>query len=124
MSSTKLASRRVSTLFDPRTHCSLHHVPHIGKVKRRPSSLWRKEALEYIKPLAAYSTSTGRRLDVQTLRIDVDKRARTGFFTLNHQQGVLTIKPDKADAIIEDFLARKKKMDHASNVKELVASVF
>jgi hypothetical protein len=124
MSSRRLAARRISVLLEPRTRSSLQHGYHVGNVKPRPSIQWRIKALEYIKPLATYATSTGQRLDVQRLRTDVDKRARIGFYTLSHQQGALSIKPDKADAIIAEFLAQTKNMDHASNVKQLVASVF
>jgi hypothetical protein len=63
-------------------------------------------------------------LDVQRARIDVDKRARLGFYTLNRQQGVLKMEPHTADAIYADFIHQKKNMDPGSNIRRIEKSVF
>jgi hypothetical protein len=58
------------------------------------------------------------------LRIDIDERARLGFYALSQQQGSLLMDRVKANSIAKEFLAKKKTKDNGSNIKHLASSVF
>jgi hypothetical protein len=72
----------------------------------------------------AYATASGQKLDLPRIRADVDERSRIGFYALSQQQGSLLMDRVKANSIAKEFLARKKTMDHGSNVKGLASSAF
>jgi hypothetical protein len=71
----------------------------------------------------AYATSSGQRHDVQRYRKDVDERGRLGYYILSKQQGALHMESAKANAIVKEFLAKQKTMDHRSNIQHLATSV-
>lgn len=53
------------------------------------------------------------------LRADVDERSRYGFYKLSKIQASLKMEADKANAIYNDFVAHKSRIDHKSNVLRL-----
>ena len=64
------------------------------------------------------------KLDVQRLRVDVDKRARNGFYTLMKQQGPLSLQPSTADAIINDFIHHTDNKEYGPLVQSLAKSAL
>jgi hypothetical protein len=64
------------------------------------------------------------KFDARKYRLDVDERARIGFYTMSKMQGILLMDPSKANSIAKEFLAKQKTMDHAKNIKHLASSVF
>ena len=66
--------------------------------------------------------SYAQRLDVKSLRADVDKRGRIGWYHLTSGQKILLLQPDVAEAIYSDFVAHKNGKDDGKLVKHLVSS--
>ena len=83
-------------------------------------------------PMASHWLATGmrtqnysinRKLDPKA-RVEVDTRARLGFYTICKQQSVLNIEPRTALSIYNDFVAKTKTTSHSDNVLRIVESRF
>jgi hypothetical protein len=126
MASPRLLLRPAGTLknIQPCIFCqSRQFVRNVHPDSARKPFHW-STAKTFITSSAAYATSPGQRPNVERLRIDVDKHARVGFYTLNRQQRALLTDENTAESIFTDFVAQQNNMDHGSNIKRLAASVF
>jgi hypothetical protein len=85
---------------------------------------WQPRTSRSIISSREYATVPRQKLDVQRLRLDVDERARLGFYTLVKTQGALKIERDVANAVIKEFTARQTTIDHSSNIKSLASSAL
>ncbi|KAH7408579.1 hypothetical protein DE146DRAFT_381843 [Phaeosphaeria sp. MPI-PUGE-AT-0046c] len=91
-----------------------------GNALNNPSKRSSRETKSHVHGLhQAYATSAKPRLDTQRLRVDVDERARLGFYALNQKQKVLLIDRVTANSIAKEFLVNQKTMDPGKNVQNL-----
>ena len=122
MSSSRLAAHvgRSVLRSEPCVFCQARQfTTAVRRLDGAPKSKLRVNAPRNSISKRDYATQI---LDVQRLRVDVDKRARLGFYTLNKKQDVLKIEAHTADAIITDFLAQRSNLDHGSNIRRLATS--
>jgi hypothetical protein len=125
MSSSRLATRTLPRLSGARpcVFCHSRQYAQTCTIAATTPSI-RPSGRAIAGRVRAYATASGQKLDTSRLRADVDERARSGFYALSHQQGSLLMDRVKTNSIAKEFIARKKTMDHGSNVKGLASSAF
>ncbi|KAH6200103.1 hypothetical protein HBI53_156660 [Parastagonospora nodorum] len=103
--------------------CNVHQIAAntnaLGALKHSFQPIKRARVTGIDGARRAYATSSGQRHDVQRYRKDVDERGRLGYYVLSKQQGALHMESAKANAIVKEFLAKQKTMDHRSNIQHL-----
>jgi hypothetical protein len=129
MSSPRLVTRSLRAWRDPNpcVFCSSLQIAsnvRNGAAERSTSHGARTRSTGYVTSTRAYATAPGLKFDAKRYRVDVDERARIGFYTMNKMQGVLLMDPSKANSIAKEFLAKQKTMDNVRNIKHLASSVF
>lgn len=105
--------------FFCQARCFTASVHRNGTTKLLRPPNWRAEATSNPIVRRGYAT---QRFDAKRARVDVDKRARVGFYTLSKQQGALKMDANTADSIVADFLHQKSNMEHGSNIQRLAQS--